>query len=324
MRVLCLALLAAATLPFASPAFANDSVATLETGGIVPVQTDAIAMEREVLTISPEVITVDYVFRNLTDQDVTTMVAFPMPDLPFYAQYDTAIPVEADNFLGFTVTQDGQPITPVLHTTVLTEGGRDITDLLREVGLPLTPFADFRGPIDALSEDMRTRLIDQAVLWGGDRPEPADWTLRSAYYWEATFPANSTVAVSHRYRTSMGAHVAVSFLPDADGTRSPTAGDYRTRYCTEDNFIAGVARRHNSGQYMYEGYISYVLGTGGNWAGGRIGDFTLIVDKGRPDALVSFCGEGVEKIGPTTFRMHKTNYAPPPMLDILLALPAPG
>jgi hypothetical protein len=35
-----------------------------------------------------------------------------------------------------------------------------------------------------------------------------------------------------------------------------------------------------------------------------------VVDKGAPDNLISFCGEGVKKIGPTQFEMRKTNFTP--------------
>ncbi|WP_182419623.1 DUF4424 family protein [Bartonella sp. HY038] len=41
------------------------------------------------------------------------------------------------------------------------------------------------------------------------------------------------------------------------------------------------------------------------WAGGVIEDFRLIIDKGKPDALVTFCGDGVQKISPTQFEMRK-------------------
>ena len=34
-----------------------------------------------------------------------------------------------------------------------------------------------------------------------------------------------------------------------------------------------------------------------------IGRFRLVVDKGAPGNLVSFCGEGVRKISPTRFEM---------------------
>ena len=55
-----------------------------------------------------------------------------------------------------------------------------------------------------------------------------------------------------------------------------------------------------------------------DWGGGAIAKFRLVVDKGSTDNLVSFCGEGIKKIGPTTFEMVKTDFWPQKDLDILI------
>ena len=65
----------------AAPAFANDSVAELGTGGLILSRTDAVSMLSENLSISPDKVDVDYVFRNQTEADVEAIVAFPMPDI---------------------------------------------------------------------------------------------------------------------------------------------------------------------------------------------------------------------------------------------------
>ena len=46
-----------------------------------------------------------------------------------------------------------------------------------------------------------------------------------------------------------------------------------------------------------------------------------MVDKGSPDALVSFCGTGVKKIGPTQFEMRAKDFTPEQELEILIATP---
>ena len=63
-----------------------------------------------------------------------------------------------------------------------------------------------------------------------------------------------------------------------------------------------------------------MLVTGGNWKK-PIGDFRLVVDKGDPKTLVSFCGDGVKKTGPTRFEMRKTNWRPERDLSILFLEP---
>ena len=69
--------------------------------------------------------------------------------------------------------------------------------------------------------------------------------------------------------------------------------------------------------YLQESWISYVLTTGANW-GGTIGRFHLTVDKGDADTLVSFCGNGVKKTGPTTFELTATDFYPERNIDIAL------
>jgi hypothetical protein len=65
----------------------------------------------------------------------------------------------------------------------------------------------------------------------------------------------------------------------------------------------------------FEEYLSYVITSGANWAG-PIGTFRLVVDKGD-STLVSFCGDGVRKIGPTTFEMTAKDYTPKRDIDVL-------
>lgn len=62
--------------------------------------------------------------------------------------------------------------------------------------------------------------------------------------------------------------------------------------------------------------VPYIVTTARNWAG-RIGRFTLTIDKGRPDTLVSFCRSGVTKTGPTTFRWEARDYVPDEDLRVL-------
>jgi hypothetical protein len=61
--------------------------------------------------------------------------------------------------------------------------------------------------------------------------------------------------------------------------------------------------------------IGYVLKTGANWKG-PIGDFRLVVDKSKPDSLVSFCTEGVKKISPPQFEVRHANFTPTEDLKI--------
>jgi hypothetical protein len=93
--------------------------------------------------------------------------------------------------------------------------------------------------------------------------------------------------------------VALLALPDA--AKDPSYREYVARYRIDRDFLASVnAAKSHSDVLPTEQRISYILTTGANWAG-PIQEFRLVVDKGAPNALVSFCAQGVRKIGPTQF-----------------------
>ena len=96
-------------------------------------------LDREDLYISPELVTVDYVFVNKSSGDIETLVAFPMPPIP--GDYEASIPVhdlESDNFLGFTVVHDGKPVVPQIEQRAVA-AGLDVTAALKAQGVPLLP-----------------------------------------------------------------------------------------------------------------------------------------------------------------------------------------
>jgi hypothetical protein len=94
--------------------------------------------------------------------------------------------------------------------------------------------------------------------------------------------------------------------------------DCEVRYCIDADFLTGVkaALAKPGATGFYEKRIAYVLKTATNWAG-PIG-FRLTVDKGSPDALVSFCADGVKKIGPTLFEVKHENFTPTRDLHVLI------
>ncbi|MDO1581252.1 DUF4424 domain-containing protein [Rhizobium oryzicola] len=315
-----------ALLALAAAASANDSVAEFKTGTLVFLYTDKVEMSEEDLFISMDEVRVDYVFTNKTDKDVETVVAFPMPDLQGSHGVLLNDP-EADNFVGFTVTQDGNAISPNLEQHVLA-GGIDHTDELRQAKVPLLPYSD-KTPtaIAALPDATRKDWVSKGLVW--EEPDYSGketrrqyiplWTLRSTYWWKTTFPAGKTVRVSHRYKPGVGGNSGIWFVED--GKTTDAFKDYSTRYCMDDAFLKTATKLSHgtSGKdpFYTEKRLSYILTTGAHW-GGTIGKFKLTIDKGKPENYLSFCGDGVKKTGPTTFVMEKTDFYPAKDLDILI------
>ncbi|MGV8854159.1 MAG: DUF4424 domain-containing protein [Devosia sp.] len=320
-------MLLAATLP----ALANDTSAVLTTGGLQFVTNQDIVMASEELFISEEQIRVVYQFRNDGADDQSVLVAFPMPDIVPSMYEPVAFPQGPDdNLFDFKTTFDGKPVDASLHQYVFALGV-DRTELLEQLGLPVVPISEAaNAAADALDDDTRARLLHLGMLAPDEYDDgsgmkkhyfPA-WTYKATYTWEANFPAGKTVEVVHTYTPSVGGTVGVSFLSEPSDGYDP-ARDYAQKYCTDKDFINAVRKTLSSPEEPWsapftESWISYILTTGGNWAGNGIEKFRLVVDKGDPKNLVSFCGDGVRKIGPTTFEMVQDNFWPEQELNILI------
>lgn len=320
----------ALALTAASPAAANDSIAELRTGGLAFVRSETIAMQSEDLFVSMDEIRVRYTFRNDGPAEEKVLVAFPMPDIEGNPWEGKAIPdADAENFLDFRVTIDGAPVTPSLQKRAFA-AGLDRTDVLEKAGIPLEPMrqATFEAveklPLETRRDWVRLGLlvVDQYDTDGKgmvDHYQPY-WTLKATYYWDAVFPPGRPVTVEHTYKPSVGMTVGVTFLEDGK-VAGEQAKTYRARYCMDESFIRAVEKSvpadNPFGSPYAENRIAYILTTGANWAG-PIADFRLTIDKGKPENLVSLCAEGLQKTGPTTFEMRRTDFYPDDDLDLLI------
>ncbi len=322
MRFLCLTALVLTLLPVA--AAANDTMAALGTGGLVFVKTDDVRMVREDLYVSPEAIRVTYVFRNDGEEDVTSLVAFPMPDITGSPDFMVALPTsDPENIFGFETRVNGEAVEARLHQYAFAHN-IEYTGLLTGLGLPLAPQAqETIEALGALPESEKERLLALGLVipyeydggQGWVKEYFPAWTLKSTYSWEAEFPAGSDVTVEHSYRPSVGGTVAVTFLAESSDGNDP-AQHYRQKYCTDESFVRAVRNTLPNPEDPYgapftESWISYVWSTGANWSG-PVGRFHLTIDKGRPENLVSFCWDGdVTKTSPTTFEMEAEDWWPP-------------
>jgi hypothetical protein len=312
-------------------AFANDTSAVLTTGGLEFVSNSDIVMESEDLFISKDEIRVVYQFRNDSAEDQDILVAFPMPELVPDFFSPVAFPTgPEDNLFEFRTTFNGKPVEATLHEYAFAHGV-DRSKLLKQMGLPVVPITQSAtDAVEALDAQQQATLLHFGMLSPneydvGNGMEmhyfPA-WTYRAAYTWEASFPVGETVTVEHRYKPSVGGTVGVAFLSEPYEDYDP-ATEYKKKYCTDEAFISAVRKTLPNpdepyGAPFFESWISYILTTGGNWSGSNIGKFRLVVDKGSPENLLSFCGEDIKKIGPTTFEMVKTDFWPQEELNVLI------
>jgi hypothetical protein len=309
---------------WAAGAAANDSTAELSAGGLVLSSSAEIRMVSEDLYVSAREIRVAYRFLNTAPRDVSTVVAFPLPDLTGAPDANISLPdAESDNFVGFATRVNGAPVATEVERRVVA-AGIDRTDRLRQLGIPLHPLArETQQALDALPRERWTDLVALGLVeiesfdeTGGGMKDHAvpRWTLKTTYHWRQTFPAGREITVEHSYRPVVG-YSAVTPLAVPAFRREADFARYQASYCMDAAFLAAAGRVANS--HPQEARIAYVLKTGANWAG-PIGDFRLVVDKGHPSNLVSFCGEGVRKTSPTRFEIRQRNFTPTQDLAILI------
>jgi hypothetical protein len=303
-----------------APLHADDSAAAVGAGGLALIKNDQVRMVSETLRIAPRLVEVEQGFENTGSSDVTTEVAFPLPDLDHedIANVPVNIPFRRSaNFVGFQVSIDGREIKPDIEVRAFVKSS-EITDDLKRLGVDaVRPVLKEPRVIDALS---RLNAI------GGDQSHTfAGWTAKVKFHWSQTFPAGKRVVLRHRYRPVFGSHYVVT-----DGS-SPriTKNDQKLagQWCFDQSYNAAELRlldRQYEAAAKSVDYdnVQYVLKTGANWQG-PIGHFELQIDKGGAD-LVSTCpipGLQLQR-APYGFNAVASNYTPASDLDILFVFKA--
>jgi hypothetical protein len=302
----------------AAPAAANDSTAEHAAGGLVLTRTADIDMVSEDLFVSAAEVRVRYIFRNRSPSGIRTVVAFPMParDLGEEREMDVAYPS------GFETRVDGRRVAMKVERKAIVDGV-DHSALLRSLGLAVDADSEALGRLKPADKERLIRLglaaLDQS---SGQRSqaylEPI-WTVRESWFWEQSFPPGHDLVVEHRYVPGTGGSVDAA-LGFAEFRSSPEGREMIRDYCVEPAFLAGLDRMRRRSPATPEQRIGYILMTGANWRS-PIGDFRLVVDKGAPANLVSFCGNGVRKISPTRFEVRRTNWRPDRDLKVLIVGP---
>jgi len=299
LSVLAAMLLAATLSPVAR---ANDSMARVGTGGIELVKSADVRMASELLEISQERIRVTYQFVNEGRADIRTTVAFPMPDygwnpgMSMLSQNDYPL-------RPFKVLVDGQPVpTRFEHKAMLK--GRDVTAALRRAGLSdLTIFETFGCDREVCDYPKAVQRKLEAI--GAVEQGFPQWRVTETVYWEQRFPKDRPLRVEHEYKPLYGQVYTYPYqqnrwVPPEDRL-PPPAKHGEDAVCLDEGARAALDRRMqrevDAGAKLLMVMlkdVEYILGTGRNWKG-PIGDFTLRIEKAKPEEIVSLCFPGQAK-----------------------------
>ena len=133
MKITILSSVSVLLLVVALSSNANDTLARRgSAGGLVFLKAEDIRMVQEELEISPSTIRVHYRFRNESDKDISTMVAFPIPTYPWDW---SAIRDDKPEPIKRIFTKVNGKAVASMKTRKATQGNTDITDELRKIGL---------------------------------------------------------------------------------------------------------------------------------------------------------------------------------------------
>ncbi|MFN8012320.1 MAG: DUF4424 family protein [Holophagaceae bacterium] len=306
----------------------NDGAAETAAGGLRLRKERSVAMAKERLTIAPDRVRVEYEFRNDTDQDVVTEIAFPIPE---YA-YPGEDPGGERDFKDFRVWVDGAPRRFQTEAKAFLKE-KEVTADLRAAGLDIASFAGFchwdlevrkaEYQVDRLAPEARSKLAAAGIL-GPEAKDDAGWsfapmwTARVTYHWTQRFPAKSTVKIAHEYTPVAG----FGWVDPAKlKAEHPDAGaDAALVKALQAMATQREAKAPSSGAYVNARWVKYVLTTANTWKT-PIGDFELRVEK-PAGSLVSLAWDGpVERLPGGGLRMARKAFVPAKELAVYFFKP---
>jgi Domain of unknown function (DUF4424) len=332
---------------------ANSGWGGITATGLTFSETESVQLVEEDLVIGPDRISVDYVFRNITGQDVTGEVIFPLPPIGVeqIGDYGTLYDVRnKDNMVEFSVAVDGAPQAVRIDRMAVIEPedaasspaqsydnpGRDVTSIIKRYGLQLQfDEAAFRSAFRDMSPQDRASADSEGIinLWeDGEHATPL-WSIVLRYHWTQTFAAGQDVSVHIEYENRSAGGLFGWLDPPEANLTDPEMKPLGDLFCIDTQTskdIYALLKDFPDGEMPYnriDGRVStlafggaqftfFILRTANTWAG-PIGRFRLTVDKGDPETMVSLCLEDLKQTSSTTYVFERENYVPDQDLAIL-------
>ncbi|MFZ1085515.1 MAG: DUF4424 family protein [Terracidiphilus sp.] len=301
-----------AILCLAPQIYADDGAASIAAGGIVVMGKESrIVMAKESLWISVGKVKVEYEFRNDSDQDITTEVAFPIPDYVLDPQMP---PPNVVGFDDFKLWINGAPTRFQIESRAFVQK-KEITALLKleHIDIPTFGHGNWESPskdITRLSQLEKKKLIVAGAIDEDARPI---WAVRKKYHWTQVFPAHGIVKIRHEYSPIGGDENSISY--GLGSSPNKQSEQEIMSMCPDEKLLPKLKRLAMSSEKdaWYE-YVDFILTSANTWKT-PIEDFTLTVERTRmkdsTPSLVSFCWDGpVKKIDEDHFVARLTNFIP--------------
>lgn len=331
MKIICtLVVIALIVFAACNRVTADVEASDIGAGGLVARNEHNVSIENERLTIEgfprDTKILVEYDFLNHSNQDITTVVAFPIPDYDLGTVNDHMNP----GFEDFRVWVDGVEVNYDTDCRAILDG-HDYTNMLNTMGIDICTLAYFykckdggfdctmKGEdfqIPKLSEEDRKTLRAYGLIRDDDYPE---WLVRKRYYWPQTFPAGKIVRMRHEYRPKIG--VTKIFHPDKENLNPyPKSREWNLVSACVPPEIRRKFNQHvssNRDNLIIAEWVQYILTSANTWKK-PIKNFELVLNLDIPANwlrqnrfFISFCWDGpVKKTDRNTYKAIKKDFVP--------------
>lgn len=292
-----------ALFPQATPA--DDSMAALGAGGIELLRSEHVVMEEQDLFLSSREVRTRFLFRNESNADIETLVAFVMPDVfpeDLFKREDVPLLRQLD----FRLTVNGRRLRPKADIRAILDG-KDVTDRLRALGIVLDGERGFLSLIPADLDPARRASLRAEGLLHTLHPDTPGWTTRLRLYWQQRFPAGAQVEIEHAYSPFLGAE---NLTPESLDVPS----------VAEAVCLSGVPRRRARALLQRPGSqartLDYVLSTGSHWKG-PIRALAVTIEKQNEADVVSTCLPGLKPQGRLAYGVLLKNAKPTQDIHVL-------
>jgi hypothetical protein len=295
------------SVPYPRSACGNNSAVAVGVGGIQLIRQELVAMEKEELSISMDKVTVAYEFRNTSDRDITTEVAFPIPEFG----YPCMDPNQNHRFDDFKVFVDGNPVLYETEIKAMVKG-KDVTSILAEHAIRPETFGGYicdilyggsNYSVNSLSAEKIKRLKELGIISEDEHYPYPLWSVFIKYHWNQTFPAHKIVSIRHEYKPLIGYHlISPNKILEEHPDSCVDASDIRNFNLSEGDIPS-----------LPVSWIKYILTTANSWKT-PINDFTLRLKPlkdSREEAQIKFCWDGpVEWNDKGEATVHMKNFLP--------------
>ena len=285
-------------------------------GGLVFKNIQGISMEKEILIIGKDKVDVTFIFKNITNKDIETDIAFPIPPYSYLVKeyvYEGKLP-----FNDFSVWVNKRSVEYKTESKAILNG-KDFTKLLTSMGLSIT---DFNGDISTLRKHLEWKdiehlksleLIEFVSKEEGYGPK---WDISLAYYWHQVFPAKKVVEIRHTYTPFLYYGAIDSDEDEGDLPIFPGG-------CSKRELLSWTSANYGKEAYILASVVQYILITGNNWDG-PIKEFILDIKPSQSEKVM-ICSDLIKPgsiVFPTS--IMKRNYQPSQNLAVLFFKPTPS